>query len=187
MVADNGPLYAYVDIPLKNQPFPATIVIYNINNVYTIDQFDILFYKKNVFLSKRGHFISDRVPRLLEKHSWWSWLRECQDCAKRSRQGVITLFGRGVTTWFHMCNTMVLMFHYYVEICKNEEKPLSKCVHTFDWYCIYYTNWLVLLMFTQEIMLRHSLHPESNSRKITEQTGLTTAHIVRRFSQFYQS
>ena len=36
MVADNGPLYAYVDISLKNLPFPATIVIYNINNVYTV-------------------------------------------------------------------------------------------------------------------------------------------------------
>ena len=36
MVADNGPLYAYVDIQLKNLLFPATIVIYNINNVYTV-------------------------------------------------------------------------------------------------------------------------------------------------------
>jgi hypothetical protein len=38
MVADNGPLYADVDIPLKkiNHPYPATIVIYNINNVYTV-------------------------------------------------------------------------------------------------------------------------------------------------------
>ena len=41
MVADNRPLY--VDIPLTNLPFPATIVIYNINNVYTIsDQFDVI-------------------------------------------------------------------------------------------------------------------------------------------------
>nr|XP_046194302.1 uncharacterized protein LOC124024450 isoform X2 [Oncorhynchus gorbuscha] len=39
----------------------------------------------------------------------------------------------------------------------------------------------------KETMLRHSLHPESNSRKITELRALTTAHIVRRISQFYQS
>jgi hypothetical protein len=39
MFADNGPLYAYVDIPLKNLLFPATLVIYNIN---ISDQFDIL-------------------------------------------------------------------------------------------------------------------------------------------------
>ncbi|XP_045554531.1 uncharacterized protein isoform X2 [Salmo salar] len=39
----------------------------------------------------------------------------------------------------------------------------------------------------KETMLRHSLHPESNSRKITELRGLTTAHIVWRFSHFYQS
>ena len=36
MVADNGPLYAYVDIPLKKQLIQATVVIYNINNVYTV-------------------------------------------------------------------------------------------------------------------------------------------------------
>ena len=29
--------------------------------------------------------------RLLEKHSRWSWLRECQECAKLSRQNVATL------------------------------------------------------------------------------------------------
>ena len=40
MAADDGPLYAYVDYPLKNLPFPTTTVIYNINNVYT-DQFDV--------------------------------------------------------------------------------------------------------------------------------------------------
>ena len=52
MVADNGPLYAYVDIPLKLFP-PATIVIYNINNVYTIfDQFDVILMEKNKDISK---------------------------------------------------------------------------------------------------------------------------------------
>jgi hypothetical protein len=46
MVADNGPLYTYVDIPLKNHPFPATMVIYNINNFIFILYFFIvpLFY-----------------------------------------------------------------------------------------------------------------------------------------------
>jgi hypothetical protein len=35
MVADIGPLYAYVDIPFTNPPFPTTIGIYNINNADT--------------------------------------------------------------------------------------------------------------------------------------------------------
>ena len=59
MVADNGPLYAYVDIPLKNLPFPATIVIYNINNVYTVSgQFDVILNGQNMCFSlkKQGHF-----------------------------------------------------------------------------------------------------------------------------------
>ncbi|XP_045552706.1 uncharacterized protein isoform X2 [Salmo salar] len=38
-----------------------------------------------------------------------------------------------------------------------------------------------------DTMLRHSLHPESNSRKIRELRRLITAHIVKRFSHFYQS
>ena len=47
MVTDNGPLYNYVDNPESNQQFPATIVIYNINYVYTVfltasDQCDVL-------------------------------------------------------------------------------------------------------------------------------------------------
>ena len=59
MVADNGPLYPYVDIPLKNLPFPATIVIYNMNKVYTeflINFVVILMDKKCVFFQKQGHF-----------------------------------------------------------------------------------------------------------------------------------
>ena len=54
MVADNGPLYAYVDIPFeKNQPFPATIVIYNINKcLHCIsDQFDVFLMDKNKNIS----------------------------------------------------------------------------------------------------------------------------------------
>ena len=60
--------------------------------------------------------------RLLEKHSRWSWLRECQECAKlSSRQRVATLKNLKykiyfdlfntflVTTWFHMCYFIVLM------------------------------------------------------------------------------
>ena len=52
MVADNGPLYAYVDIPLKNQPFPAITVIYNISNVYTVFLINLMLFewtKKGVF------------------------------------------------------------------------------------------------------------------------------------------
>ena len=60
--------------------------------------------------------------RLLEKHSWWGWLRECQECAKlSSRQRVATLKNLKskiyfdffntflVTTWFDMCYFIVLM------------------------------------------------------------------------------
>ena len=53
MVADNGPLYAYVDI------FPATIVIYNIKQcLHCIsDEFDVILMAKNVFFfQKQGHF-----------------------------------------------------------------------------------------------------------------------------------
>ena len=64
--------------------------------------------------------------RLLEKHSSWSWLRECQECAKlTSRIRVAALknlqykiyfdmFNRFlVTTWFHMCYFLVWCLHYY--------------------------------------------------------------------------
>ena len=48
MVADNGPLYTYVDIPFYlyffNQPFPATIVIYNINNVNTVVLINLMLF-----------------------------------------------------------------------------------------------------------------------------------------------
>ena len=44
MVADNVPLYAYVDIPQKNLPFPATIIIYNINNVYTVFLINLMLF-----------------------------------------------------------------------------------------------------------------------------------------------
>ena len=59
MVADNGPLYAYVDIKIKNQPFPATIVIYNINNVYTVFLNNLMVFnvqKNELFFKKQGHF-----------------------------------------------------------------------------------------------------------------------------------
>ena len=55
--------------------------------------------------------------RWLQKHSRWSWLRECQECAKwSSRQRMATLKNLKynltlflVTTWFHMCYFIVLM------------------------------------------------------------------------------
>ena len=53
MVADIGPLYAYVDIPLKNQPFPATIVIYNINNVYIVFLINLMLFK---WTKKKRHW-----------------------------------------------------------------------------------------------------------------------------------
>jgi hypothetical protein len=37
MVSDNGPVYACVDVPLKRQPFPATIVIYIVYTVFLIN------------------------------------------------------------------------------------------------------------------------------------------------------
>ena len=76
--------------------------------------------------------------RLLEKHSSWSWLRECQECANlSSRQMVATLKNLKyniyfdlfntflVTTWFHMCYFIVVIF-YNVENSKNKEKPLNE-------------------------------------------------------------
>ena len=57
--------------------------------------------------------------RLLEKHSRWSWLRECQECAKAIKANVSNfeqykiyfhLFNTClVTTWLHMCYFIVLM------------------------------------------------------------------------------
>lgn len=35
MFANDGPPSVYVEIPLKEQPFPPTMVIYIINNVYS--------------------------------------------------------------------------------------------------------------------------------------------------------
>ena len=80
--------------------------------------------------------------RLLEKHSSWSWLRECQECAKlSSRQRVATLKNLKskiyfdlfntflVTTWFHRCYFIILMpslLFYNVENSTNKEKPLNE-------------------------------------------------------------
>ena len=70
--------------------------------------------------------------RLLENHSGWSWLRECQECAKlSSRQTGATLKNLFntflLTTWFHMYYLIILissLFFYNVENSKNKEKPL---------------------------------------------------------------
>ena len=72
MVADKGPLYAYVDIPLKNQPFPATIVNYNIKQCLHCmsDQFDVNG-QKCAFLSKTRTFLSD--PKLLNGSAYFSY------------------------------------------------------------------------------------------------------------------
>ena len=42
IVAENRPLYAYVDV--KNVLFPATIVIYNISNVYTVFLINLMLF-----------------------------------------------------------------------------------------------------------------------------------------------
>ena len=49
--------------------------------------------------------------RLLEKHSRWSWLRECQECAKLSRQRVATFKN---LKYILMCFTR---FGYYMIPC----------------------------------------------------------------------
>jgi hypothetical protein len=59
MGADNGPLCAYVDIPYRICHSLATIVIYNINNVYTVLLINLMLFEwtKNVlFFQKQGHF-----------------------------------------------------------------------------------------------------------------------------------
>ena len=82
------------------------------------------------------------LPRLLEKHSRWSWLRECQECSELSlRQRVATwknlkykiyfdLFNTFlVTTWFHMCYFIVVMsslLFYNAENSKKKEKPWNE-------------------------------------------------------------
>ena len=78
--------------------------------------------------------------RLLENHSRWNWLRECQECAmlsSRQRMAIlkslkfifvcVTLVF--VTTWFHMCYFIVLipsLLFYNLENSKNKEKPLNE-------------------------------------------------------------
>lgn len=52
MFADKGPLFIYVGLPLKKQPFPATISIYYISSVYTV----FLIKKMTSFILKATHF-----------------------------------------------------------------------------------------------------------------------------------
>ena len=73
--------------------------------------------------------------RLLEKHSRWSWLTECQKCAKLSSRQNMAIWRLKYkiyfdllntflfTTWFHMCYFIVLMsalLFYNVENSKNK-------------------------------------------------------------------
>ena len=61
--------------------------------------------------------------RLLEKHSSWSWLRECQECAKlSSRQMVATLKNLKYKIYFDLLNTFLLntwfhMWYFIVLMC----------------------------------------------------------------------
>ena len=103
--------------------------------------------------------------RLLEKHSRWNRLRECQECAKlTSKQRVATLKNLKyyiyfdlfntflVTTWFHMCYFTVLMsslLFYNVENSLNKIKKLEWAgVQTFDWYCTFSLSYLHKLPHT---------------------------------------
>ena len=62
MVADDWPLYIYVDIPLFfiffNQPFPATIADVVNDSLHPIsDQFDVILWTiVFIFFQKQGHF-----------------------------------------------------------------------------------------------------------------------------------
>ena len=52
------------------------------------------------------------LSRLLEKHSSWSWLRECQECAKlSSRQRVVTLKNLKSKIYLKSFN---IFFGYYI-------------------------------------------------------------------------
>jgi hypothetical protein len=104
--------------------------------------------------------------RLLEKHSRWSWLRECQEC-QSCHQGkwwllwsisnikyILICLTLLVTTGFHMCYFIVLLsslLFYNVENSTSKEKPLnvSKLLtDTVYWNKVrtspYTANWIVL-------------------------------------------
>ena len=64
MVAGNGPLYDYVDAPFKNQPFPASVVIYHKTVDCISDSFNVIFIEQySAFLNKIRTFLS--VPKPL--------------------------------------------------------------------------------------------------------------------------
>ena len=87
------------------------------------------------------------AQHMLEKYSSWSWLRECQECAKlSSRQRVSTLKNLKYKSlfWFlhdYICYLIVLMsslLFYNVEIVQIKKNPWIRwCVLTFDWYCTF--------------------------------------------------
>ena len=64
MVADNGPLSADVDIIIYflNLPFSATIVIYHINNVYTVFLIKFYTFKDNLFIWNHSETVA--MPEL---------------------------------------------------------------------------------------------------------------------------
>ena len=66
MVADNGPLYAYVE-NFKNHQFLATLVIYNINNVYTVFLMNLIYFNgQKMCFSFKNKDIS-KCPQTLER------------------------------------------------------------------------------------------------------------------------
>ena len=66
--------------------------------------------QRDVKAAKKCSAYVGTPSRLLEKHSRWSWLRECQECAKLSKASYFeeskiyfALFNTFlVTTWFHV-------------------------------------------------------------------------------------
>ena len=92
----------------------------------------------------------------------WSWLRECQVCAKlssKAKDGISNikyiLICLTILWLLHdsMCYFIVmssLLFYKCKKIVKIKKNPwMSRCVQTFDWYCIIVnaTPTLLVLIF----------------------------------------
>ena len=60
---------------------------------------------------------AQHTSRLLEKYSRWNWLRECQECAKLSRQRVATLKNVKSKIYFNLFNTFLVATWVYSVYC----------------------------------------------------------------------
>ena len=74
-------------------------------------------------------------------HQGKGWLRTLKNLKYKIHLDLFNTFL--VTTWLHMCYFIVLMsslLFYNVGNSKIKKNPrMSRCVQTFDWYCIYCT------------------------------------------------